>query len=64
MAIARSKYVYQLSKDSYSLTELLKQYGYRVDMILGGDHTNFYGLRELYGAFDDYFDGSMVRAFT
>ena len=27
-------------------------------MILGGDHTNFYGLRDLYGDVDSYIDGS------
>ena len=30
-------------------------------MILGGDHINFYGLRDIYGKVDSYYDGSMER---
>jgi hypothetical protein len=32
-------------------------------MILGGDHTNFNGLKELYGAVDSYFDGSQAHGY-
>jgi arylsulfatase A-like enzyme len=39
---------------------VLRLHGYRIELILGGDHTHFYGLRKAYGAVDNYFDGSMV----
>jgi len=45
------------------LPEVLKRYGYRTMLILGGDHTHFYGLRELYGPVDDYYDGSMAAPY-
>jgi glucan phosphoethanolaminetransferase (alkaline phosphatase superfamily) len=60
-AIANSKFVHEFSDRAFGLPELLKRYGYRIDMILGGDHTNFYGLRELYGAVDSYFDGASAN---
>jgi hypothetical protein len=32
-------------------------------MILGGDHTNFYGLRKIYGAVDSYYDGASTNRY-
>ena len=61
LSIASSKYVHQFSNRPVTLVEVLKRSGYRVELILGGDHTNFYGLREAYGKVDTYFDGSMAR---
>ena len=58
MSIARSKYVHQFSRSSISLPEVLRRHGYEVRFILGGDHTNFYGLKEAYGSADEYFDGA------
>lgn len=58
LGIARSKYVHQLSGRDFSLHEALRRQGYRVQMILGGDHTNFYGLRQAYGTLDGYTDAS------
>jgi glucan phosphoethanolaminetransferase (alkaline phosphatase superfamily) len=57
MSIASSKYVHQFSRRPILLTEVLRRHGYRVHMVLSGDHTGFYGLREAYGAVDSYFDG-------
>jgi glucan phosphoethanolaminetransferase (alkaline phosphatase superfamily) len=53
-----SRYVHQFSERMFMLSEVLKRHGYRTAMILGGDHTHFYGLRELYGPVDSYVDGS------
>jgi hypothetical protein len=36
---------------------VLQAHGYKVHLILGGDHTNFYGLRNIYGNVDSYIDG-------
>lgn len=60
LGTTRSKYVHQFSQRSFSLPEVLRRYGYRVDLILGGDHTSFYGLRQAYGDIDSYYDGSLA----
>jgi len=61
LSLASSKYVHQFSFRPLTLSEVLNRNGYRVHLILGGDHTNFYGLREAYGKVDTYYDGSMAR---
>lgn len=60
LGMTRSKYVHQLSQRPFSMPEVLKRYGYRIDLILGGDHTSFYGLRQAYGDIDSYYDGSIA----
>jgi len=59
-SMASSKYLHQLSPRVFTLYQALKHHGYRIHLVLGGDHTNFYGLREMYGDVDSYFDGSMI----
>jgi len=60
LAVLTSKYWHQATLQSFGLPEVLKRLGYRVSFLLGGDHTNFYGLREAYGkSLDTYRDGSM-----
>lgn len=61
-SLLTSKYVHQFSNQPFSLQEVLKRYGYRIHMNLGGDHINFYGLRDVYGQVDTYFDGSMAKS--
>ena len=58
LSLASSKYVHQFSSRPFTLQQVLVQHGYRIHLILGGDHTNFYGLKESYGKVDSYFDGS------
>jgi glucan phosphoethanolaminetransferase (alkaline phosphatase superfamily) len=58
LSLATSRYVHQFAPRMFSLQEVLSRHGYRVLMILGGDHTNFYGLREQYGRVDLYWDAS------
>ena len=53
-----SRYVHRFSERMFMLSEVLKRHGYRTAMILGGDHTHFYGLREVYGPVDSYVDGA------
>ena len=60
MALASSRYLHQTIQKPITLQEVLRRYGYRTHMMLSGDHTNFYGLREAYGPLDSYFDGSMA----
>jgi glucan phosphoethanolaminetransferase (alkaline phosphatase superfamily) len=57
-AIASSKYFHEVSARPFTIQQALRAHGYEVRMILGGDHTNFYGLRDLYGNVDSYIDGS------
>lgn len=62
-SISSSKYVHQLPNKPFTLHQVLKQHGYQINMILGGDHTNFYNLRDFYGAVDNYYDGSMAKPY-
>jgi glucan phosphoethanolaminetransferase (alkaline phosphatase superfamily) len=47
---------------SFGLPDVLKRAGYTTIAALGGDHTNFYGLRERIGTFDTYSDGVSAGA--
>ena len=64
MSLATSKYVYEFSDRPVTLHETLRRHGYAVHLILGGDHTNFYGLREAYGQVDSYFDGANASGYS
>lgn len=63
MAISTSRYATDFPSRPFSLQEVLRRHGYQVHMMLGGDHTNFYGLREAYGKVDSYMDGSTQSAY-
>ena len=63
LSLASSRFVHQFPARPFTLQEVLKQNGYRVHMILGGDHTHFYGLRKIYGAVDSYFDGASTNRY-
>ena len=58
MSLAASRRVAEVGSSPLTLQEVLKRHGYKVDFILGGDHTNFYGLKEMYGKLDSFRDGS------
>ncbi len=61
-ALASSRYVDGQATRPMTLQEVLRLHGYRSHMLLSGDHTRFYGLRESYGAVDSYFDGVSQKA--
>ncbi|MDH5534936.1 MAG: sulfatase-like hydrolase/transferase, partial [Betaproteobacteria bacterium] len=61
VSLASSKYMQQFSARPFTLQEVLQRHGYRIHMILGGDHKNFYGLSQFYGNVDSYYDGSSAR---
>lgn len=61
LSLSSSKFVHQFSTHPFTLQQALKLHGYRVHMILGGDHTNFYNLKQSYGDVDTYFDGNSAR---
>lgn len=56
--LAASQYIANQAEHPFTLHETLKKYGYRIELILSGDHTNFYGLSYMYGKVDGYFDGA------
>jgi glucan phosphoethanolaminetransferase (alkaline phosphatase superfamily) len=57
LSIMSSKFVHQLSYGPMTLQEALRRHGYRIHLVLSGDHTNFYGLKAAYGPVDSYVDG-------
>lgn len=57
IGLASSKFVHEFHTRPFSFQEALKRHGYRIHLILGGDHGNFYGLKLAYGQADSYFDG-------
>lgn len=59
-SLASARYMHQFSSNPFKLQDVLKRYDYDIHMVLGGDHTNFYNLRESYGKVDSYFDASMA----
>lgn len=63
LAIASSRYFHQFGEAPLTLPEVMRMHGYRAHMVLGGDHTNFYGLRGVYGEVDSYHDGSMSGSY-
>ena len=58
MSIASSRRVSATPRNPITLMEALKRHGYATHLILSGDHTNFYGLKEAYGTVDFYSDGT------
>jgi glucan phosphoethanolaminetransferase (alkaline phosphatase superfamily) len=57
-SIASSKFLHQFSDRPITLQEVVKLHGYRVHMMLSGNHSGFYGLRRVYQGADSFFDGS------
>jgi len=64
LALQASRYWHELGPRNFALADVLHRLGYRNHFLLGGDHSNFYGLRSYYGVHvDDYFDSSMGRGY-
>ncbi|CAN7180944.1 sulfatase-like hydrolase/transferase [Acidovorax delafieldii] len=61
MALSSSRNIHLFIDHPITLQEALKRNGYGIHLVLGGDHTNFYGLRKAYGEVDSYFDASMNK---
>jgi glucan phosphoethanolaminetransferase (alkaline phosphatase superfamily) len=56
-SLLSSKFIHEFSERPFSLFEVLKRHGYRIHLILSGDHSNFYGLKRTYEPHDSYSDG-------
>lgn len=63
LSLSSSKFPRQFSFKPFTLQQVMRRNGYRVHMILGGDHTKFYGLRDFYGEVDTYYDGSEAKGY-
>jgi glucan phosphoethanolaminetransferase (alkaline phosphatase superfamily) len=57
ISIIGSRFAFGFHPKLITLNEILRQSGYTTSYFLGGDHTNFYGLRKLYGKSELYVDG-------
>ncbi len=64
LALSRSKFVHEMPGNSPNLAEVLRLHGYAVHFVLGGDHTNFYGLADALGPYDSFWDGTQSDAYV
>lgn len=62
-ALLSSRPIDRLPSDPFTLSQVLQLHGYTTVMILGGDQTNYYNKRSLFGKVDNYFDGSMATGY-
>jgi len=58
LSLFSSKFPRKFSYRPFTLQEVLRRNGYRVHMILSGDHTYFFSLKSYYGPVDSFFDGT------
>ena len=58
-----SRHLPELPSKPFTLPEVLRRNGYKIVMILGGDQTNYYNKRALFGKVDDYYDGSKATGY-
>ena len=58
LSLLTGKQPHELLARNFGLMEILQRHGYRRTLVLSGDHTNFYRLREFYGQPDHYEDGA------
>jgi arylsulfatase A-like enzyme len=53
----------RIPSEPFTFAQVLKQHGYAIHMVMGGDQTNYYNKRALFGKVDSYFDGSMAEGY-
>ncbi len=58
LSLTTGKQPHELLTKNFGLSEVLGLHGYQRTLLLSGDHTNFYKLRESYGSVDTYIDGT------
>jgi glucan phosphoethanolaminetransferase (alkaline phosphatase superfamily) len=63
LSLSSSKFPRQFSFKPFTLQQVMRRNGYRVHMILGGDHTKFFGLRDFYGDVDTFYDGANASGY-
>lgn len=63
LSMYASKFVSGFSSRPMTMQEVLRKHGYGIRIVLGGDHTNFYGMTKIYREVDSFFDGSMAQGY-
>lgn len=63
LSLSSSKFPRQFSFRPFMLQQVMRRNGYRVHMILGGDHTRYYGLQSYYGEVDTFYDGASAAGY-
>jgi hypothetical protein len=63
LSLSSSKFPRNFSLHPITLHEVLRRNGYRLHLILTGDHSYFYSLKGFYGEVDDYFDGTQAHGY-
>lgn len=63
LSLSSSKFPRNFSLHPITLHEVLHRSGYRLHLILTGDHSYFYSLRSFYGDVDDYYDGTQAKGY-
>jgi len=59
-----SKFPNEFSFRPFTLHEALRRNGYRIHMVLSGDHTYFHsGFKNFYGAVDSFYDGTQAHGY-
>jgi glucan phosphoethanolaminetransferase (alkaline phosphatase superfamily) len=53
----------EFSFHPFTLQEVLRLNGYRIHMILSGDHTFFHSLKGFYGHVDSFYDGTQAHGY-
>jgi glucan phosphoethanolaminetransferase (alkaline phosphatase superfamily) len=63
LSLSSSKFPRQFSFRPFTLHQVMRRNGYRVDMILSGDHSHFYSLKSFYGEVDSFYDGAQAKGY-
>ncbi|MDB6010161.1 MAG: hypothetical protein JWL65_2411 [Gammaproteobacteria bacterium] len=58
-----SRFPREFSLAPFTLQEVLRRNGYRIHLVLSGDHTYFHTLRNMYGPVDTFFDGTQAKGY-
>lgn len=58
-----SKFTNEFSFRPFTLQDALRRHGYRIHMVLSGDHTYFHSLKGIYGQVDSFYDGTQARGY-
>lgn len=61
LALFTSRYMHEMPSRPITLHQALSRQGWRTHAILGGNHSQFYGLAQLYAGVDSFVDGGTLR---
>jgi glucan phosphoethanolaminetransferase (alkaline phosphatase superfamily) len=58
-----SRFPREFSLEPFTLQEVLRRNGYRIHLVLSGDHTYFHTLKKMYGRVDTFYDGTQAHGY-